>query len=177
MGWWHPYFFGDTAGVQVLFQGFQVASPRDDTNGVPLVVVVAFVLCLCCAERLVNRRLRAMDRAFEAGGCGQRTDGRVKAAGLRAAVYMAATALHFMVMLVVMSFNGWLFVTVLLGLGATEFGLQLTATTTTGSSPSAESPRYHQLTAEHFDDRRRQHAHGGVGIGSEDLLASAESHT
>ena len=34
MGWWHPYFFADTAGVQLLFSGLKVAdaSGEDDAR-------------------------------------------------------------------------------------------------------------------------------------------------
>ena len=136
MGWWHPYFFSDTAGVQLLIPQLAVANP--DGDGAPLIVVLVLVLVLCFGERWAGRCAKvsrlALDRrasgqgdettcgcvAYCASTCGSGVSNdparhRMKALLLHTSIHVLHTGLHFLIMLVVMSFNAVLFVVVLAG--------------------------------------------------------------
>ena len=104
MGWWKPYFFSEVTGVQVLF------SPLEIRGAVDFLFAALFVLVLCFADGWLSKR----NKLHHTG-----TRSHLRLSALKA----IHTATHFLIMLVVMSFNIWLFLCVVVSTGLAEFVL------------------------------------------------------
>ena len=92
MGWWHPYFFTNLTGVQLLSPSIQLSGAGS------LWWATLLIFALCSADALLRRwKLRISP---------------VHRPAARSIVGAAAMACHFLIMLVVMSFNVQLFVLV-----------------------------------------------------------------
>ena len=92
MGWWHPYFFTNLTGVQLLSPSIQLSGAGS------LTWATLLIFALCSADALLRRwKLRISP---------------VHRPAARSIVGAAAMACHFLIMLVVMSFNVQLFVLV-----------------------------------------------------------------
>ena len=125
MGWWHPYFFSDITGVQLLISPLVIGD-----GGVPLPVACALIWLLCFVERWTSRKLKQISSStpwvnttnqnhHNPQQHQQRTP--MQEVTFRTWIYALHTTLHFLVMLIVMSFNLWLVVMVVFGLAGAEF--------------------------------------------------------
>ena len=93
MGWWHPYFFTNLTGVQLLAPSIQLSSGAGS-----LLWATLLIFALCSADALLRRWKRRISPVHRPAA--------------RSIVGAAAMACHFLIMLVVMSFNVQLFVLV-----------------------------------------------------------------
>ena len=103
-GWWHPYFFFDYHGVQVLLFGAKLH------NGFDFLLASVAILLLCVMDAWVGR----WDHAVT----GQPA---LEHALLKSALKAGHATTHFLIMLIVMSFNVSLFIVTVLSMGVAEF--------------------------------------------------------
>lgn len=108
MGWWHPYFFVDTTGVQLLFSGLEIQGAGT------LFVYSALVAALCTIDRFAAAKAMALkgNRERELAAVGWWTAQRCSGG---------------LVMLIMMSFNLVLFLETIVFLGLAELLMIRTA--------------------------------------------------
>lgn len=114
MGWWRPYFFFDTDGVQLLVPWFALGGASSHLLG------ALVVLALSGADRLLARTLTAARASHDD-----------RAAAL---LYALSRLTSGLIMLLMMSFNIWIFLWTVLSLGFAEFLVLRRASRAGGSS-------------------------------------------
>ena len=97
MGWWHPYFFSDTEGVQLLLPDVVLSGP------VSLFVGFLLVALLCVADRFLFHRFGFNEPAPAA------------------VLYAVQRLTGGLVMLLMMTFNAPLFAWIICSLGVGEW--------------------------------------------------------
>ena len=97
MGWWRPYFFMSTEGVQLLLPEIVLSGPVSHVAG------FALVLLLCVADRFLTHRFGFSEPVASA------------------MLYAVQRLTGGLVMLLLMSFNAPLFVWVICSLGVGEW--------------------------------------------------------
>mmetsp|Transcript_18866 Transcript_18866/g.37549 ORF Transcript_18866/g.37549 Transcript_18866/m.37549 type:complete len:128 (-) Transcript_18866:97-480(-) len=101
MGWWHPYFFSDTSGVQVLFSFLEINGPAS------LVAALGAIFTLCLVDRYAAAGVQS-----------------ARGTSSYIPLFFLQRLSGGLVMLVLMSFNIVLFVFTLVFLSLCEYVVQ-----------------------------------------------------
>ena len=98
MGWWRPFFFSNVTGVQLLLPGVQLSS------GIDLLWAMVLIFVLSISDKLLEAFARDSDHK-----------------GLKSLLAAGHQMTHYILMLLAMTFNVWIFAILVACSGVAEY--------------------------------------------------------